>query len=113
MFAPVTNIRAACRTSAVFSTSGPTIMPGVSHRNTSGMSNASQSCMNRASFDPDQRRHHPGAELPAYLEHRSGIGQSLDDRSDIVNAKSILGNDCAQQTLVGAFPVANLSLEIR
>src|ERR1019366_5667683 len=50
MFAPVTNIRAACRTSAVFSTSGPTMMPGVSHRNTSGMSNASQSCMNRAAM---------------------------------------------------------------
>ena len=50
MFEPVTNIRDACRTSAVFSTSGPTMMPGVSHRNSSGMSKASHSCMKRAAL---------------------------------------------------------------
>ena len=50
MLAPVTNIRAAWRTSAVFSTSGPTMMPGVSQRNRIGMSKASHSCMNRAAL---------------------------------------------------------------
>ena len=50
IFEPITNIRDACRTSAVFSTSGPTMIPGVSHRNSSGMSNASHSCMKRAAL---------------------------------------------------------------
>jgi phytoene dehydrogenase-like protein len=48
--APVTNIRDAWRTSAVFSISGPTMMPGVSHKNRIGMSNASHSCMKRAAL---------------------------------------------------------------
>src|SRR2546426_1134217 len=38
MLAPVTNIRDAWRTSAVFSISGPTMIPGVSHNESSGMS---------------------------------------------------------------------------
>ncbi len=65
------------------------------------------------SFDPDQRRHHPGAEVAAYLEHRAGIGERLDDRANVVNAKSIFGDDRAQQTLIGAYPVANFSLKVR
>ena len=48
--APLTNIRLTCRTSAVFSASGPTMNPGVSHRNSSGRSNAPHSCMNRAAL---------------------------------------------------------------
>ena len=48
--APTTNMRQQCRTSAVFSISGPTMMPGVSHRNRIGRSNASQSCMKRAAL---------------------------------------------------------------
>ncbi len=49
-FAPVTNSRLQWRTSAVASTSGPTIIPGVSHSETIGRSNASHSCMNRAAL---------------------------------------------------------------
>ena len=48
--APVTNMRAAWRTSAVFSTSGPTMMPGVSHSDSTGRSKASHSCMKRAAL---------------------------------------------------------------
>ena len=48
--APVTNIRQACRTSAVVSTSGPTMIPGVSQSDRIGMSKASQSCMKRAAL---------------------------------------------------------------
>ncbi len=47
---PVTNMRETWRTSAVFSTCGPTMNPGVSHRNTIGMSWASHSCMKRAAL---------------------------------------------------------------
>ncbi len=86
----MTNIRHTWRTSAVSSTSGPTMKPGVSHRKSSGRSKASQSCMKRAALSapspsiaparcsgllaitptgrpsmPDQRRDHAGRELPA------------------------------------------------
>src|SRR5229473_6780252 len=52
MLAPVTNIRATWRTIAVFSASGPTMKPGVSHSDTIGRSKASQSCMKRAALSP-------------------------------------------------------------
>ena len=48
--APVTNMREKCLTVAVFSASGPTMKPGVSHRNSIGSPNASHSCMNRAAL---------------------------------------------------------------
>ena len=47
MFAPTTNILAACLMRAVFSLSGPTIMPGQSIKDKMGISKASHSCMNR------------------------------------------------------------------
>ena len=50
MLAPVTNSRLQWRTSAVFSTSGPTIIPGVSTSVTTGRSNASHSCRKRAAL---------------------------------------------------------------
>ena len=46
----VTNSRLAWRTSPVRSASGPTMIPGVSHRNTIGRSWASHSCMKRAAL---------------------------------------------------------------
>ena len=46
--APVLNMRAQWRTRAVFSWSGPTMIPGQSIRLSTGMSNASQSCRKRA-----------------------------------------------------------------
>ncbi len=48
--APTTNSRLAWRTSPVSSASGPTMIPGVSHRNSSGTSNASHSCRKRAAL---------------------------------------------------------------
>ena len=45
-----TNIRDTRRTSEVFSASGPTMKPGVSHNERIGSPNASQSCMNRAAL---------------------------------------------------------------
>ena len=48
MLAPTLNRRVQWRTSAVRSTSGPTMMPGQSTRLSTGMSKASQSCMKRA-----------------------------------------------------------------
>ena len=46
MFAPTTNILLACLTNAVFSLSGPTIIPGQSIRERIGISKASQSWIN-------------------------------------------------------------------
>ena len=40
-------MRAQCRISAVFSATGPTMLPGVSISDRIGMSKASQSCMKR------------------------------------------------------------------
>ena len=48
--APVTNIRLTWRTNAVSSASGPTMNPGVSHRDSSGSAKASHSCMKRAAL---------------------------------------------------------------
>ena len=102
--APVTNIRAKWRTVAVRSASGPTMNPGVSHRNRIGSSNASHSCMNRAALsapwasiapprwvrvvgdhaerlavDAGERGDHPEAEAAAQLEHV--VEQRVDHRS--------------------------------
>ena len=46
MFAPTTNILAACLTKADFSLSGPTIMPGQSIKDKTGISKASHNCIN-------------------------------------------------------------------
>ena len=51
--------------------------------------------------------------MAAHFEHRSAIGERLDDRADIVDAQSILGDDGAKQALIGAYPVANFALEVR
>ena len=119
--APVTNIRAAWRTSAVFSTSGPTMMPGVSHRNKQRdiervaqlhearglvgavaidrarqMHRIVRDQPERPTLDSDQRGDHPEAEVAAQFEHRAGIGQRLDDLAHIINAQPVLRNDrCA------------------
>ncbi len=47
---PTTNMRLTRRTSAVFSASGPTMKPGVSHSDRIGNPNASQSCRKRAAL---------------------------------------------------------------
>jgi hypothetical protein len=49
-FAPVTNIRLKWRTVAVFSASGPTMKPGVSHSDRTGSAYASHSCRKRAAL---------------------------------------------------------------
>ena len=67
----------------------------------------------RPPFDTDQRGDHAEAEMAAQFQHRAGIGECLDDGAHVVNAQAILGNDGAQQALIGAYPVANFSLEIR
>ena len=122
-------MRQQWRTSAVFSTSGPTMMPGVSQRNRIGMSKASHSCMKRAALsapglsmapercvgvvgddaerpalDADEGGHHAEAEVRPQLEHRAGVGQRLDDRAHVVDAQPVLRNDAAQAALVGALP---------
>ena len=58
--APTTNIRLTWRTRAVSSASGPTMNPGVSHRDSSGRQKASHSCMKRAALSA-----HPASIAPA------------------------------------------------
>src|SRR6266511_4476778 len=102
--APVTNIRATWRTIAVFSASGPTMKPGVSHSDSSGMSKASQSCMKRAAlspagasiapprcfgllairpngfpFDADEGGDHADAKVAADFQHRAFVREKIDD----------------------------------
>ena len=50
MFAPVTNIRPKWRSWAVSSASTPTIKPGVSHKNSKGISKASHNCSKSGSL---------------------------------------------------------------
>ncbi len=93
--APVTNMRAAWRTSAVFSASGPTMMPGVSQseeqREVEGVAELHEARRlvgavavdrpgevdrvvgdhaDRAALDARERGDHAGAEVAAELEHR-------------------------------------------
>ena len=48
--APTTNMRLTWRTSAVSSASGPTMKPGVSHKERTGSPKASHSCRKRAAL---------------------------------------------------------------
>src|SRR6202022_1754624 len=66
----------------------------------------------RVPLHPGERGHHTGAEVPANFEHRASIRQRLDDGADVVNAQPILGNDRAEQALVGTFPIPDRALEV-
>ncbi len=63
-------------------------------------------------FDAHQRGDHPGGEVPAQFEHRAAVGQLLDDLADVVDAQTILRHRMAQQALVGALPVGDVTLEV-
>ena len=70
--APTTKRRLTWRTSAVFSASGPTIMPGVSQSIRSGRSKASQSCMKRAALSAPSRSMAPARWLGSLATTPSG-----------------------------------------
>ena len=130
--APVTNSRLQWRTSAVASTSGPTIIPGVSHSVTIGRSNASQSCMNRAALSapgvsiaparwvgllaitptgrPSMRA--SAVIIPSPKSRRSSSTEPVSnsrsiDRAHVVAAQPVGRDDVAQQRLVGARPTSS------
>ena len=129
---PVTYSRQQWRTSAVFSASGPTMLPGVSQRHRMGRSKASQICMKRAALSapslstaparwigllatrpigrPSMRMRAvimPGAEFPPELENGAFVRERLDDPPGVVDAKPVLGHDVAQAPLIGAGPVVH------
>jgi hypothetical protein len=129
MLAPVTNSRLQWRTSAVFSTSGPTIIPGVSTSVMTGSPNASHSCRkraalsapvavdragevvgvvgehaDRAALDASERGDHAEPEVAAQLEHRALVEHRVDDRAHVVAALAVLGDRTAQAPLVGRDP---------
>ena len=121
-------MRAKWRTVAVRSAAGPTMKPGVSHRNSTGSSNASHSCRKRAALSapsasiapprwvgslattPEraavharERGHHPrrrsrrAARAPSPRRTASST-----TRAHLVDALALLGDQLAQQRLVGA-----------
>src|SRR5579872_7507558 len=67
----------------------------------------------RTPLDTNQCGDHAESEVAAQLQHRSGIGERLNDGAHIINAETILRNDVAQDALVGAFPLRQRPLEIR
>ena len=131
MFAPVTNNRLQWRTSAVASTSGPTIMPGVSTSVTIGRPNASHSCMNRAALSapsesiaparwvgllaitptgrPSSRASAvimPDAESAAQFEHRIDVEHRVDRPMHVVGPQAIDRHRVASRLRVGAIQSA-------
>ena len=74
--APVTNSRLQWRTSPVFSISGPTMIPGVSHSTRIGMSKASHSCMKRAALSEPSLSMAPARWLGSLA--MTPIGAALD-----------------------------------
>ena len=116
--APMTNRRLQWRTSAVFSTSGPTMMPGVSQRKRIGMSKASQSCMKRAALSAPSLSMAPArcvgllamtpsgrpsmrtsaVTMPAPKSRRSSSTEPVsasvvDHRAHVVDAQPVLRDD--------------------
>ena len=130
-------MRQTWRTSAVFSASGPTMKPGVSHSDRIGMSKASQSCMKRAALsaasasiapprcigllamtpngralDAHQGRDHADAELAAQLQHGAFVGQRVDHGAHVIDAQAVLRDRRGAEPLVGAAPFADRALEV-
>ena len=127
----MTNIRAMWRTAPVASDSGPTMKPGVSHRNTIGHVERVAALQeprrlvgggrvdrttevrrvvgddaDRPALDPRQRGDRCLAPKPAsQFEHRAGVAQRVDDRAHVVRAHAVLGNEMAQRALVDALPL--------
>ena len=122
-------MRAKWRTVAVRSAAGPTMKPGVSHRNSTGRPKASHSCRKRAALSapsasiapprwvgslattpsgrPSRRASAvtmPGAEAAAQLEHRALVEQRVDHAAHVVDALALLGDQLPQQALVGHRP---------
>ena len=124
--APATSRREAWRTRPVASASGPTMIPGVSTRETTGRPKASQSWRNRAALSAPslviapamwrvslamkpsgrpsiagERRDHLRREALAQEDRRALVGDRLDDRRDGVGAPLALGDELAKAPLVG------------
>ena len=55
----------------------------------------------RTAVDARERGDHPRAEAVAQLEHRVLVEQRLDDAAHVVDALALLGDQLAQQLLVG------------
>ena len=102
----MTNMRAAWRTSAVFSASGPTMMPGrvaqeqdrqvervaelhearrlvgaVAVDRAGEMRRVVGDDAERPALDARERGHHAGAEAAPQLEHRAGVGERRRSRA--------------------------------
>ena len=135
--APITKSRLKWRTWAVVSASGPTMNPGVSHRNRIGRSWASHSWRNRAALSAPSRSMAPprwagllattptgrpstrtravtmpspnpgGAPTPSRCRPEWSTS-----RADVVDPPPLVGDRGAEQALVGARPSLGGPLEV-
>ena len=136
--APVTNIRATWRTIAVFSASGPTMKPGVSHsdsdRDVEGVAELHEARglvagrrvdraaemlwivgdqAERLALDADEGGDHADAEIAADFEHRALVGEQIDHGADVVDAQAVFRDRPPQQALVRRLPVGDRALKVR
>ena len=65
-----------------------------------------------AALEARERGDHLGGEGLAQEAHRAGVGEPLDRGADVVGAAAALGDDVAQQRLVGLVPVGERALEV-
>ena len=125
-FAPARNMREKWRTVAVRSAAGPTMKPGrvaegqhgqlervaelqearglvgaVRVDRTAEVRRVVGDDAERASVHARERGHHAGAEAVAQLEHRALVEERVDHAPDLVDALALLGDQLAQQRLVG------------
>ena len=66
----------------------------------------------RPTLNAQERRDHAHTEARAQFEHRSGVGQRIDDAADVISAQPVFRHRLPQQALIGAGPLVDPALEI-
>src|SRR6266849_4933810 len=55
----------------------------------------------------------PDTEIAAYFEHRSLVGQEIDDVANVVDPQPVFGNGAPQQPLIPRLPFSDRALKVR
>src|ERR1700691_1502622 len=120
--APTTNMRLTWRTRAVSSASGPTMKPGVSHRDRIGSPNASHSWRKRAALSALAASMAPArcigllAITPTArpsTRDRALAGRQLDRPPHVVDPPAVGRHDVTETFLLRRRPVPHVPLEVR
>ena len=64
-------------------------------------------------LDANEGGDDPDTEIPAYFEHRSLVGQQIDDVAHVIDAQPVFRNSTPQQALVPCIPGGQRALKIR